>query len=99
MLDKRHKEKMKRNMQIFEELGLMNTHKCLYLLTTSQENILRNQTNNLRKRPDSVPVAPMRRSPSLMEQQIDALEMQSQTCCSTTSSRTQSRRGDAIANF
>ena len=43
-LEKRRVEKIKRNIQRFEELGLMNSHKCLNDAAMPQENVMWNKT-------------------------------------------------------
>ena len=98
-LEKRRAEKIKRNMQRFEQLGLLNARECLNDPATPQDSITRSKTAESCKRPASVPVAPVRRSPRLMEQEMVQEELRSPTTnsSSTSSSSLTTRRGRFIA--
>lgn len=66
-LEKRRAEKIKRNMARFEALGLIKAREELDEPATPQTLSTSGQNKERRKRPSSVPVAPVRKSPRLYE--------------------------------
>ena len=97
-LKKRRAEKIRRNMERFEELGFINAHKYFRDPATPQGSVLWNKTGDAHKCLVNVPT-PMRMSPRLMELQMDAQELSTATHCSSTwDSRIKLRIGCIILN-